>query len=405
MRARFPLVRIVLMIGDICIVFAAITLALIVRHGEMVDSSLLTHHFYVFVPIAIVTVLLSYLSGLYGSKWRYPYSAIARYTVWAIALYGLYFYFFSPGGFTPKATFIFFIIWQVLLMILSRIICSKMWPYIENTVFVHEDNFNEILHSDILLDERVKLIVDDELSIDRFNTLSQRVPNTAIIAFRSTWMEEHHGKVDLKLVNPIQFREYIKNSNVGYYIFKRFLDIIISLPVAVVTIILYPFVSLAIWMEDRGSPVIWQRRVGKYGKVFRVPKFRSMTTNDSGIWPTEGDTRITRVGKFLRTSRIDELPQIFSVFIGDMSLIGPRPDIEGLYQTLVKEIPHYDLRTLVTPGLSGWAQVTQEVVPHTIEDTKDRLSYDFYYIKHQSWLLDLVIVVKTIKTLLERRGS
>ncbi len=386
------------MVGDLLIVFAAITLALSVRHGELVDTTLLYHHFYIFIPIAVASVFLAYLSGLYSNNWRYPYTAIVRYTILAVALYGLYFYFLSPGGFTPKATFIFFMIWQVILKVLLRIMCSRVWPIHENTVFVHESNVQEILQSNSFSKDGLRLVVDDALTPTRFDALSQAVPNTASVILHSTWLELNRGQVDLRFVNPIMFRDYVKDVNRGYHIFKRLVDILISLPVALVTVILFPFVSLAIYIEDKGEPIIWQRRVGKYGKIFNVPKFRSMNKNDNGIWPKEGDAAITKVGRFLRTTRIDELPQVFSVFIGDMSFIGPRPDIEGLYQTLVKEIPHYDLRTLVT-------QVTQDIVPHTLEDTKERLSYDFYYIKHQSWLLDLIILAKTIKTLLERRGS
>ena len=134
-------------------------------------------------------------------------------------------------------------------------------------------------------------------------------------------------------------------------------------------------------------------------------KFRSMKASDGGKWVTAGDNRITRVGKFIRASRIDELPQLWSVVRGDMSLIGPRPDINDLGVKLSEEIPYYKIRNLVAPGLSGWAQIRQELPPQSLEETKIRLAYDFYYVKRRSITLDLKIALQTIKTLLMRVGK
>lgn len=130
-----------------------------------------------------------------------------------------------------------------------------------------------------------------------------------------------------------------------------------------------------------------------------------MTTSDRGVWVKENDSRITRVGAFLRKSRIDELPQLYSVVAGDMSLVGPRPDIYDLGMKLSKEIPYYTVRNIIKPGLSGWAQTRQKAPPQSLEETKIRLAYDFYYIKHRSLLIDLKIALQTISTLLSRAGK
>jgi len=131
-----------------------------------------------------------------------------------------------------------------------------------------------------------------------------------------------------------------------------------------------------------------------------------MNRTDGGRWVAEADNdnKVTRVGYFLRKSRIDELPQVWSVLKGDLSLIGPRWDIKGLKDTLEKQIPYYGIRTIVKPGLSGWAQVNQEKPPQSLEETKARLSYDLYYIKNRSLGLDIQIALKTIKTLLSLVG-
>jgi lipopolysaccharide/colanic/teichoic acid biosynthesis glycosyltransferase len=150
--------------------------------------------------------------------------------------------------------------------------------------------------------------------------------------------------------------------------------------------------------------LIKQKRIGVNGKIFNIYKFRSMTRSDGGQWLPESENKVTKVGMFIRKTRIDELPQALSVILGDMSLIGPRADIIDLGERLQKEIPYYSIRTAIKPGLSGWAQVNQEKPPQSVEETKIRLSYDLYYIKYRSLSLDLLITLRTIKTLLSREG-
>ncbi len=130
-----------------------------------------------------------------------------------------------------------------------------------------------------------------------------------------------------------------------------------------------------------------------------------MKSSDEGVWVKKKDERITRVGYFLRKSRIDELPQLWNVAKGDLSLIGPRPDIFGLRSKLEKEISYYNTRDLVRPGLSGWAQIKQEKPPQSIKETRERLMYDFYYIKNRSIILDLRIYLRTIQILVSIVGA
>ncbi len=218
--------------------------------------------------------------------------------------------------------------------------------------------------------------------------------------------EEVFGRVALSLLNHSWFLENISTSPKYLYdAAKRAMDIVIALPLALLSFILYPFVALAIKLDDGGPVFILQERIGKENKIIRIPKFRSMKSSDKGLWVAEKDDRITRVGKFLRKSRIDELPQLLSVIRGDLSLVGPRPDIYDLGMKLSKEIPYYSVRSLIHPGLSGWAQIRQENPPQSLEETKIRLAYDFYYIKHRSFFLDLKIALQTIRTLLSRAGK
>ena len=169
---------------------------------------------------------------------------------------------------------------------------------------------------------------------------------------------------------------------------------------------LMAFIGLAIWL-DTGSPILFrQKRVGKRGKVFDLYKFRTMTVLQSGVArPTqEEDARVTRIGRFLRKARIDELPQLFNILRGDMAFVGPRPFMVEEEFDLARQIPHYAQRWSVSPGATGWAQI-QRPYCVTLKDNEDKLSYDLFYIKNMSIVLDFLILLQTVKVLLLGRGS
>ena len=188
---------------------------------------------------------------------------------------------------------------------------------------------------------------------------------------------------------------------------KRIADIALSI---LIIFFSFPFIvifSILIYFEDFGPVLYFQKRVGKNGETFTICKLRTMKTNaeSKGVqWSRKGDKRVTNIGKFLRSTRIDELPQLFSVLIGDMSLIGPRPERPEIDLKLKEKIPFYELRYLVKPGLSGWAQVN---FPYgsSIKDSESKLTYDFFYIKNFSFWLDLLIFFKTIRLVFRREGS
>jgi lipopolysaccharide/colanic/teichoic acid biosynthesis glycosyltransferase len=219
--------------------------------------------------------------------------------------------------------------------------------------------------------------------------------------------ESIFDRIPLSIIGYSWFLENISSkSHIVYDTFKRIMDVSISIVFGIFTLIFYPFVIIAIMIEDGGNVIISQDRVGKGGRLFKLLKFRSMTRNENrGGWIGETDNKITKVGKFLRKSRIDEFPQLWNVLKGEISLIGPRPDIVGNFETLSREVPYYTIRNVVKPGLSGWAQTHQDIVPQSIEETKERLAYDLYYIKNRSFILDIKIALQTINTLLSRVGK
>lgn len=177
--------------------------------------------------------------------------------------------------------------------------------------------------------------------------------------------------------------------------------LVLSLPICLLTAIL-------IKLESRGPIFYRQERVGEHGNIFKVTKFRSMRTDAEKdgipVWATAADDRTTRVGRVIRKTRIDEIPQFWNIIKGEMSFVGPRPERPHFVEQLAKEIPFYEHRHLTAPGLTGWAQIKYPYGA-SVEDARQKLQFDLYYIKNQSLALDLVIMFETIKTVLFRKGG
>lgn len=190
---------------------------------------------------------------------------------------------------------------------------------------------------------------------------------------------------------------------------KRLIDMVVGGVLGTLSLVAYPFIIVAIKLGDGGPAFIVQERVGQLERPIRLIKFRTMTGNDSGKYQGGGSAlRVTGVGAFLRVTRLDELPQLWNVVRGDLSLIGPRPELPALVSQYEEAIPYYRLRHLIKPGLSGWAQLYHDNHPHhgvDVEATREKLSYDLYYLKHRSLLLDCIVILKTIKKLLTRSGK
>ena len=187
---------------------------------------------------------------------------------------------------------------------------------------------------------------------------------------------------------------------------KRAADVVLSILLLAITSPLILLASIFIWLEDKGSVFYIQQRSGWLGQPFNVLKLRTMkvaSPYDPITWTVPGDGRITNIGRFLRRSRLDELPQLVNVLLGDMSLIGPRPELPELELELEESIPHYRKRHWMRPGLSGWAQVCAPYAA-SVQDSELKLSYDLYYLKNFSTWLDLLILFRTIKTVLKVAG-
>jgi sugar transferase (PEP-CTERM system associated) len=225
----------------------------------------------------------------------------------------------------------------------------------------------------------------------------------------TNWLEKMSGKIEVselypswliyaegfRFSAPFRFGRRLLNFSVA------FIGLLLSLP-------LIPFIVLAVKLGSPGPALYRQKRVGRGGKIFDCYKFRTMRKDaeaDTGAtWATDDDPRITRVGKFLRMSRLDEIPQLWCVLKGDMHFVGPRPERPEFVQWLEKEIRYYGVRHMVRPGITGWAQVKYKY-GNTLDDAREKLQYDLFYIKNASPALDLWIMFQTIKIVLLGRGA
>jgi len=232
--------------------------------------------------------------------------------------------------------------------------------------------------------------------------------NSIQIVDAPTLFERIQGKLMLEAITPSWFifsQGFHRTSLFSFC--KRTVDIFLSLSGLLLTLPFFPIIALAIKLDSKGPVLFSQLRVGNKEKKFLLYKFRSMRQDaeqgSGAVWAEKNDPRVTRLGKFLRNSRIDEIPQLINVLKGDMSFVGPRPERPEFVEKLKQIIPYYSKRHFIHPGLTGWAQVRYPYGA-SVEDAVEKLRYDLYYIKNISPFLDTLIFFETIKVVLFGRG-
>lgn len=436
---------ILLFFGDILLFLGALWFSLFLRYLELPSKESFTEHAVPFMILFVFWVLAFYIAGLYDKRTRILKSKLPGVIFGAqtansiIAV--LFFYLIPYFGITPKTilfidlivSFVFIAVWRIYftpylglrkkqkaVLIGSGPEMKELWRVVNGSPIyglefitsIDLDKVDGIDFEDEVLDlvysEDIETIVID-LKNEKVSAILPRLYNLLFskIQFIDQYRiyEDIFDQIPLSLIGYSWFLENISSrTHLAYDILKRMMDIGIAGVLALVTLPLYPFVWLAIKLDDGGPLFIVQDRVGEDNRIVKVYKFRTMSNSDKGKWVVKNDPRITRVGSFLRTSRIDELPQLWNVIRGDMSLVGPRPELPNLVKLYSDKIPYYNIRHLIKPGLSGWAQIHHEKPPHSTEETREKLSYDLYYIKNRSFILDLKIALKTIRTLLSRTG-
>jgi len=445
-----------LFIGDIVIFFATLWLTLLVRYQTLPSEVLFNTHITEFLPLFVLWALVFYMAGLYGKRIVFfktkLFGVILGVQLTNIILAALYF-FFTPGiDLQPKTNLFLYLVISLGFILVWRL---SIFPQVtrpttreqaaliasgpDASLLVREVNENVRYRLSFAFSVSPQTLVDDfeqfvtrlsqegisvlvvDASDDALRPFLPRLYELAFVHPRYPLLDFHHVYEEVFDRVPLSVLEYdwfLKNVPTGgsflYPFAKRTIDIVGGVLMGVITVVLTPFIALLMRLEGKGPVFIAQDRIGQYGKRVTSYKFRSMRVNKaaSSEWTTEEkrDNPITKVGNFLRRTSLDEFPQFINILNGELSLIGPRNDVEGLGKRLGEALPYYHVRYIVKPGITGWAQINQQyeqgnISPQSIEETKVRLAYDFYYIKNRSLALDIVIALKTVKRMLFRVSS
>jgi exopolysaccharide biosynthesis polyprenyl glycosylphosphotransferase len=236
--------------------------------------------------------------------------------------------------------------------------------------------------------------------------LAELAVNGVAVSTSSEVYEYLCGRVPVPVADPLWVATLPPSPNV-YTVLRRFADVLVGATGLLLGLPVLLCISVAISLESPGWPLYRQERVGRHGRRFRIVKLRTMVQHAEpdglAVWARPGDSRTTRVGSLLRRIRLDEVPQLWNVLLGEMSLIGPRPERPEFVEVLASAVPMYRARHMVAPGITGWAQVSYRY-GGSIEDSVRKLEYDLYYVRHRSLLLDAVILLQTVGVVLQRRG-
>lgn len=433
-----------LLAGDVVLLYASLWVALAVRSLAMPTEAVWALHVVPFTFVFMAWVLVAFIVGLYEKqtlivKQRMP-AMIAQTSLAASAVALTLFYLVPYFGIAPKTSLFLFILvssglaalWRLVLAPAAgvsrreRIVIIGSGPEVgdlsheiagnDRYGFSIAETIDPGSLSDALgIAERVRFFSASVVAVDtRDPRIASALPDLYALMFDkvrfadiAALYEEVFDRVPLGLVRHDWFLEHISGAGErGYDIVKRAFDVTLSVILGIPALAFIACAAAAVVLEDRGPVFFSQVRVGKGNLPVRIWKIRTMKSHDEDDGVAK-EPSVTRVGKFLRSTRIDELPQLWNVLLGDLSMIGPRPEIPTLADVYEAEVPYYRSRHIVKPGLSGWAQLRHTAPPKfttNVSQTKDKLSYDLYYIKNRSIALDLKIALRTLKVLLSREG-
>ena len=435
---------ILLLIGDLVIFYIGLFFTLILRYSGDFGISVLAKHSAPFFYVHILWLTIFYINGMYEIRLfaarKNAFEKVGKSMFVAGILAIVIFYLIPSFKITPKTNllldiiivFTLLVVWRRIFWFVSlktakiKILFYGMSKEVDDfakfiknnpqtgyeTAFVienpnsrdEEDKLYDIIKNKniqtvVFLDDAIK----NKFSLKKlYGILPLGVNISNFPEFYETIME----KIPVSLINEHWFLANINESNKKLNeFFKRFFDVFFSIFLGILTLIITIPVAITVKIT-RGEAFYLQKRVGKNSEVFNVIKFGSMFLNaekNGAEWAKKNDPRITKLGGFLRKTRIDELPQLWNVLKGEMSFIGPRPERPEFVLQLEKKIPHYAIRHLIKPGLSGWAQIK---FPYgaSVEDAIQKLQYDLYYIKNRSLFFDIAISLKTFAIIARREG-
>jgi len=428
--------KILLFLGDLTFLYFSLFLTLLLGFGNEFDRNVFIEHLLPFSILYFSWLIVFYIFGFYDlSLIRRKinlYSRAAGALSICLIIGVIFFYSFSAFRLTPKTNLllnivifgIFIITWRKIfyyffssyflnkmMIIGSRGQVSALSQEIFNRPYLGykmvDFNPNQSILPQIKEKDIDTLVVADDLKSNPeiAGELYQCLQAKVNFMDFSKAYEQICQKIPLNSIDLTWFLENLREGEKGSYDkLKWSFDIIFAIIILLIFFPLFPFIAIAIKIEDGGPILYKQERIGKNRKKFLLFKFRSMkknAENGNAIWAEENDKRITKIGKMLRATHLDELPQMINVLKGEISLIGPRPERPEFVGQLEKEIPHYHLRHLIKPGFSGWAQIKFRY-GRSVMDSKEKFQYDLFYLKNRSLLLDLGILLRTFQLLFKK---
>ncbi len=429
--------QVTLLLGDIVLLYVALLLTLLVRYFS-ISPSVLQANVIPFSIIFIFWLLPIYIGGFYDLKTLKNSIFFVKKVTVLIATNSLIsvmlFYLFPIFGITPRINLFIFIaifgasfyLWRrfynnlltterpstKVLLVGYNQTTQELVDYInQNPQFGFEINFwmkeglqdKEIKHlSQILLDNKINLIVVPahiKQSVKAAKIIYKNLTMGIEVWDLAKLYEAVFKKIPLAELEEMWFLDNVAKSATIYEMLRRPVEILLAGVLSVFLVPLTAFVAIFIKLTSKGPIIFSQTRVGQGGREFQIYKFRTMPIDaekNGPQWSDANDRRATFIGNILRKTHLDELPQLYNIFRGDISLVGPRPERPEFVEQLKKEVPFYELRLIVRPGITGWAQINYKYGA-SVEDTCEKLEYDMFYLKNRSLLLDFLIILRTVK--------
>lgn len=386
-----------LLIGDFLTFYLSLFLAIVLRYHFVFSEEIFVSAMAYFSPVFIIWLIIFFIGRLY----ELPYTANRRefferlIKIFLINIFiaTLYFYLFTSNSYRPSFVLVTTVLFSFIIFIFWRSFANKIirWKKLKVVVLFH-DRFVEELEAFLsknpqlgyeIVEEKQSgtkpfLVIKDSLSLLNFyEKIMHRIP---LELLSKEWLEVVASRSNLE----------------SYETLKRYIDFIGAIILFSISLPLWPIIALLIKIDSPGPIFHRSIRIGKNKKEFLIYKFRTMVKDADKIgpsWTLKNDERITKIGKILRLTHLDELPQVLNIIKGDISFVGPRPEEKKLSELYEKEIPFYEYRFLMQPGVIGWAQINY---PHSssLEDARYKLEYDFYYFKNRNLFFDFIIALK-----------
>lgn len=427
--------KLIVFLGDLIVVFLSFILSLRIGYWSNFTPEVYRTHLGPFLIIYIVWLFMLFAFGMYEVENLRPNIKSTKNLLFGLGIALListtFFYIFNIFGISPKTNLFINIFFFTMFFLLERKIITLIFnkKYIEKILLIgeggDENEFVEKIkeyknlyykiesHISILDSKIIKNIEDGKFDIIIFSKketgldpLKSKIEKLIHVGIKFMDITKAYEKI-LEKIPSNQIDDVWLITEIGtvknkiYDLVKRFLEVIFSLSLFIILSPILLIIFILIKIEDGGPFIYSQVRTGKMGKNFLIYKIRSMirdSEKNGAEWAKDKDPRITKIGKFLRNSHLDESMQLINIIKGDISIVGPRPERPEFVKNLIVDIKNYNLRHIIKPGITGWAQINYKY-GNTTEDSKQKFEYDLYYIKNRNMIMDIEIIARTIKTI------